>query len=79
MIAAWLIVASSLPSGGRAPVGLLVGFSAMGGVFLAAATGGLLVDGLNPGTVMAALGIVPCAVGVIGIVRSHRPPDSRPL
>lgn len=79
MIAAWLIVASSLPGGCRAPVGLLVGFSAMGGVFLAAATGGLLVDGLNPGTVMAALGIVPCAVGAIGIMSGHRPPDSRPL
>ena len=52
-----------------AAVGMLVGFAGLGGVLLAASTGALLVDGFDLGRAMAALGVVPCAVGAASLAR----------
>ncbi len=64
-----LIVAASWP-GQRGPaVALLAGFAALGGIFLAASTGRLLLGGLDAGTVLAGFGILPCLVEAIALGR----------
>lgn len=45
---------------------MLVGFSALGAIFLTATTAGLLVDGYRAtGTALTTIGLVPCATGVV--------------
>jgi hypothetical protein len=54
--------------------GMLAGFAMLGGVLLAATTGKLVVGGAHPGTIAAAIGIVPCVVGMVGIgIKLARP------
>ncbi len=48
---------------------MLAGFGAFGGIFLAATTGKLVVGGAHPGTIAAAIGVVPCVVGAVGLGR----------
>ena len=56
--------------GDRGPaVAMLAGFAAPAGVFLAATTGGLLVDGFDPGRALTTLGLVPCLAGRVVLSR----------
>jgi hypothetical protein len=48
---------------------MLAGFAALAGVFLVATTGGLLVDGFDPGQALTTLGLVPCLAGLVVLSR----------
>jgi len=69
-IAPGLIVAAAWPADRPAALGMLAGFSAMAGVFLAATTGRLLVGGrFDLGTALTTAGLVPCAACAVGLGR----------
>ena len=62
-----------------ADVIMLVGFSALFGIFLSATTGGLLVDGYHrTGTFLTSLGLVPCVAGVSVLAGRICRTDSNP-
>jgi hypothetical protein len=48
---------------------MLAGFAALAGVFLAATSGGLRVDGFDPGRALTILGLVPCLAGLVVLSR----------
>lgn len=50
-------------------VGMLAGFAMFAGIFLAATTSKLIVSRFHPGTIAAAVGVVWCAAGAIGLGR----------
>jgi len=64
-----LIVAALRPGDREAAAGMLAGFGAFGGIFVAATTGKLVVGGAHPGTIAAAIGVVPSIVGAVGLGR----------
>lgn len=53
----------------RSAVGMLAGFAMFAGIFLAATTSKLIVSRFHPGTIAAAVGVVWCAAGAIGLGR----------
>jgi hypothetical protein len=62
------LVASAAWPGRRGPaLAMLAGFAALGGVFLAATTGRLLLGGYSTGTALTSLGLVPCLAGALGL------------
>ncbi|MEW4570829.1 hypothetical protein AB1L88_23430 [Tautonia sp. JC769] len=70
IVSAWLLLAASWPNPRPASLALLPGFGAMLGVFLSAVTARLLAGHLDPGTLAAAVGILPCLSGMVLAGRS---------
>jgi cytochrome bd-type quinol oxidase subunit 1 len=70
VVAVLLIAASAWPGERPAATLMMAGFAAMAAVFLSATTGRLLVGGeFDPGTVLTAVGLLPCLLGAIGLGR----------
>ena len=70
VIAPALIIASAWPNERRAALGMLAGYSAMAGVFLAATTGRLIVeDSYDLGTTLTTAGLLPCVICAVGLAR----------
>jgi hypothetical protein len=70
IVSAWLLIAASWPNDRAASLSLLSGFGAMLGVFLSAVTARLLAGHVDPGTLAAAVGILPCLSGTMLAARS---------
>lgn len=74
VVGVFLIVAACWP-GDRGPaLAMQAGFSATGGVFLAASTGRLLEGGFDAGTRLAALGFLFCLACAIALGRHLHAP-----
>lgn len=70
ILSTWLLLAAFWPHDRPASLALLSGFGAMLGVFLSAVTARMLAGHLDPGTIAAGLGILPCLAGIILTARS---------
>lgn len=65
-----LVVGGLWPGERGAAAVMLGGFAALGGIFLSATTGRLLLGGYrDPGTVLTTLGIVPCLAAAVALGR----------
>ncbi|WP_152051546.1 hypothetical protein [Tautonia marina] len=70
ILSTWLLLAAFWPHDRPASLALLSGFGAMLGVFLSAVTARMLAGSLDPGTIAAGLGILPCLLGALLAGRS---------